>query len=248
MTPATIARVVLSPTHEARVHKIGRGVSVGVIDSGVNPRNPHVRRISSAIALDDDGAWQGEAVDRLGHGTAVVAAIQEKAPDAEVHVIRVFDRTLSTTARVIARAIDWAAEQQLRLVNLSLGTVKPHSMGVLADAVQRAHERGTIVVSAREHEGEAWYPGSLPLVAGVVLDWTCPRESIWIDQVAGDVAFRASGYPRPIPGVPPERNISGISFAVANVTGVLACVLEAQPQARTVADLVRVAGPLPSAE
>lgn len=33
---------------------------------------------------------------------------------------------------------------------------------------------------------------------------------------------RASGYPRPIPGVPPERNLKGISFAVANVTGVLA--------------------------
>ena len=33
---------------------------------------------------------------------------------------------------------------------------------------------------------------------------------------------RASGFPRPVPGVPPERNLKGISFAVANVTGVLA--------------------------
>jgi hypothetical protein len=32
---------------------------------------------------------------------------------------------------------------------------------------------------------------------------------------------RASGYPRPIPGVPPERNLKGISFAVANATGLL---------------------------
>jgi hypothetical protein len=31
-----------------------------------------------------------------------------------------------------------------------------------------------------------------------------------------------SGYPRPVPGVPPERNLKGISFAVANVTGLLA--------------------------
>jgi hypothetical protein len=34
--------------------------------------------------------------------------------------------------------------------------------------------------------------------------------------------FRASGYPRPIPGVPADRNLHGISFAVANVTGFVA--------------------------
>ena len=38
----------------------------------------------------------------------------------------------------------------------------------------------------------------------------------------GDVVCRASGFPRPVPGVPPERNLKGTSFAVANVTGVLA--------------------------
>ena len=32
----------------------------------------------------------------------------------------------------------------------------------------------------------------------------------------------ASGYARPMPGVSPERNLKGISFAVANTTGVLA--------------------------
>ncbi|MYG21824.1 MAG: hypothetical protein F4168_05470, partial [Gemmatimonadetes bacterium] len=42
----------------------------------------------------------------------------------------------------------------------------------------------------------------------------------------GDAVVAASPYPRPIPGVPVERNLSGISFAVANVTGVLASVLE----------------------
>jgi len=233
MTQVVSARVVLDPTHPARVDRTGRGVSIGVIDSGVNPRNPHVSTIASTIGFDDTGASHDDAVDQLGHGTAVVAAIQEKAPAADVHVIRVFERTLTTTARAIARAIDWAADRQLRLVNLSLGTVKPHSVGVLTDAVQRAHERGTIVVSAREHDGEVWYPGSLPLVAGVVLDWSCARDSIWIEQLADGVVCGGSGYPRPIAGVDPERNIKGVSFAVANVTGVLACVLEAHPDARS---------------
>ena len=39
-------------------------------------------------------------------------------------------------------------------------------------------------------------------------------------------AVAAAPYPRPIPGVPRARNLSGISFAVANVTGMLARVLE----------------------
>jgi hypothetical protein len=39
---------------------------------------------------------------------------------------------------------------------------------------------------------------------------------------------RASGFPRPIPGVPPERNLKGLSFAVANATGLLAVALEGE--------------------
>jgi hypothetical protein len=42
---------------------------------------------------------------------------------------------------------------------------------------------------------------------------------------ARGAVFRAAGYPRPIPGVPPERNLKGLSFAVANVTGVVARLL-----------------------
>ena len=39
--------------------------------------------------------------------------------------------------------------------------------------------------------------------------------------------FFASGYPRSIPGVAPERNLNGISFAVANMTGFVARAAEA---------------------
>ena len=51
--------------------------------------------------------------------------------------------------------------------------------------------------------------------------------------------FRASPYPRPVPGVPPERNLKGISFAVANMTGFVARVLESAPAA-TIDDVQRL--------
>ena len=49
----------------------------------------------------------------------------------------------------------------------------------------------------------------------------------------GASAVLASGYPRPIAGVPPERNLNGISFAVANATGVLAAALARTPERRS---------------
>ncbi len=51
--------------------------------------------------------------------------------------------------------------------------------------------------------------------------------------------FRASPYPRPVPGVPPDRNLKGISFAVANMTGFVARVLESAPAA-TIEDVQRL--------
>jgi len=63
---------------------------------------------------------------------------------------------------------------------------------------------------------------ALPGVIPVQLDWDCPRERYRTSRIDGVEVYRASGFPREIPGVPRERNLSGISFAVANVTGLLA--------------------------
>jgi hypothetical protein len=60
---------------------------------------------------------------------------------------------------------------------------------------------------------------------GVVMDAAQDRATAAPIEVDGRTVLRASPYPRPIPGVPPERNLNGISFAVANATGALAAVL-----------------------
>src|SRR5262249_61049386 len=95
----------------------------------------------------------------------------------------------------------------------------------LRDAVDRAAVRGLLIVSARDDEGVRWLPGSLPGVVPVQLDWNCPRDEYRVADVNGVPVFRASGFARPIPGVPPERNLNGISFAVANMTGFIARLL-----------------------
>ena len=205
-------------------------VSVAVIDSGVNPGHPHIGRVAGGAEIKLTGEVGDDHVDRLGHGTAVFAAIQEKAPRADIHAVRVFGDRLRTSARALVAAIDWAAERQMRVVNLSLGTLREEHAEGLAGAVERLADAGGVVVAAADIDGQRWWPGSLPSAVGVVMDAECPRESVEVrDGPGGGVVVAASPYPRPIPGVPVERNLSGISFAVANVTGVLARVLEGQP-------------------
>jgi subtilisin family serine protease len=200
-------------------------VRVAIIDSGVHVAHPHVGAIAGGVGFDDDGRRHGDYVDRLGHGTAVTAAIKEKAPDAELYAVKVFDRTLATRIGNLIKAIDWAAGERMHLANLSLGTSKTEHELALRDAVERAKARGLLIVAARDDDGVRWLPGSLPGVIPVQLDWTCPREEYRTADIDGVTVFRASGFARPIPGVPLERNLNGISFAVANVTGIIAHAL-----------------------
>lgn len=207
--------------------KTGQNVRIAIIDSGVFATHPHVvGGIAGGVSIDDDGEGE-DYVDRLGHGTAVTAAIKEKAPDAALYAVRVFDRTLSTSLTRLLRAIDWSVRARMHLVNLSLGTARPEHAHALADAVNEAAKHGVIIVSAdQDDEGTRWLPGSLPGVLGVRVDWSCPRDEYRVDTSGERTIFHASGYPRPIPGVPPARNLNGISFAVANMTAFSARAIE----------------------
>ena len=200
----------------------GRGVAVAVIDSGVNPEHPHVSGVAGGVRIDLAGGVSEDWVDRLGHGTAVFAAIQEKAPEAEIYAVRVFDDRLRTSVRALVAAIGWAVERGVQVVNLSLGTVREDHAEVLEGAVGRLAEVGGVVVGAAEADGQRWWPGSLAGAVGVVVDEDLPRDCVEVRGEGGDRVVAASPYPRPIPGVPVERNLNGISFAVANVTGVVA--------------------------
>ncbi len=201
-------------------------VRVAVIDSGVHAAHPHVNGVSGGVGIDSAGQEHDDYVDRLGHGTAVTAVIREKAPAAEILSVKVFDRELAATGAALVAACEWALRQGAHIVNLSLGTLNTDHEAALASAVKKIHAAGAIVVAAGPQNGARWLPGALPGVCSVTLDWSLPREECRA-SVEGDgrVAFRASGFPRPIPGVPPERNLKGLSFAVANATGLLADLL-----------------------
>jgi hypothetical protein len=211
----------------------GRGVRVGVIDSGVNPRHPHISSPPQGVSIGTvcDAAETESYLDILGHGTAVMAAIQEKAPDAEYFAVKVFHARLATKAALLFEAIEWCISQEMDVINLSLGTPNPDHLQTIANLSRAAFERGIVLVSAREVNGQSYLPGSLPGVIGVRLDWNCSRNSYRVEQLDKGLVFYASGYPRPLPGVPPERNLNGISFAVANMAGFMARACEGSRRA-----------------
>jgi subtilisin family serine protease len=196
---------------------------VAIIDSGIHAGHPHVGLVAGGVGIASDGSEGDDFIDRLGHGTAVAAVIREKAPNAELYAVKIFDRKLSTDVHALIHAIRWCAAHEMRWINLSLGTANSEHADRLQHAVDDALVHGATIVSAYEHDGARWLPGSLPGAIPVLLDWDCPREECRIQVMDdGRKLYRASGYPRPIPGVSPERNLKGISFAVANVTGYLA--------------------------
>lgn len=200
-------------------------MKIAVIDSGIHAGHPHVGAVAGAIHFTADGLGE-DPLDRLGHGTAVAAAIREKAPAAELFAVKVFDRRLSAPIGALLRALEWCRDQRMDIVNLSLGAANEEHRDALIEALRE----NAIVVSAA-----GMLPGTLDGAVAVDADETCPRDRFR----RRNGIFLASPYPRPIPGVPPERNLHGVSFAVANMTGFVALALESVPRSELANELAR---------
>lgn len=189
-----------------------RPIGVAIVDSGVNPRHPHIGTVKAGRCFVAGEAAE-DYLDYLGHGTAVAGAVCEHAPEVELYIARVFPRQLVTSGSVLLAALQWCLEQPVMLINLSLATENAAYEGEFLACVERARERGIRIVSPARG-----LPGRLPGVVAVTMDDALPRGVL---QAEGE-SYRACGWPRPIPGLPQERNLHGVSFAVANVTGLLA--------------------------
>ena len=179
-------------------------MKVAVIDSGVHVAHPHIGKIAGGASF---GPSSPDYSDRLGHGTAVMAAIQEKAPGAEYYALKVFHQELRTKIEYLLEALEWCVGNRMDIVNLSLGTQNPAH----AERFEKYIPGLTIISAAGS------LPGTLPGVIAVELAEDCPRDKYRYNPQTQ--LFGASGHPRPIPGVPQERNLQGISFAVANLSG-----------------------------
>ena len=201
------------------------GLKIAVIDTGINASHPHICAPTHGVIFDPEET-DPSCDDVLGHGTAVTAAIQEKAPHADYYILKLFGKSLRTAGSRLLQALEWTIEHQMDVVNLSLGTPNFDHRPALEAIVVRGAAAGVILVAARYSERTPVLPGMLEGVISVDVDWNLPRDQYRISQENGSPVFYGSGFPRPLPGIPIARNLSGISFAVANMTGFVARACE----------------------
>ena len=200
---------------------MSRAIRIGIIDSGVNVNHPHVGNIGGGVSI---GAGENDQsyVDRLGHGTAIAGLLHQRAPQAQLFAVKVFHNSLATNLATLLFAIDWCLDNDMDLINLSLGTLNVEHRGAFEMAIARVQASGKAIVSAAEIDGVPSLPGCLPGVIGVLADPVREPGEHTVQTCDGREVITACPWAREILGVPRERNLHGISFAVAHVTATLA--------------------------
>ncbi|WP_096199301.1 subtilisin-like serine protease QhpE [Bacillus sp. FJAT-45350] len=203
-------------------------VKIGVIDSGINPYHSHIGEVNGGISIsvgkDMYLEWNSDFRDRLGHGTAVAAAIRDEMPDCELYAIRIFNEQLTTYPTVLCAALEWAIAEELDIINLSLGVM--NESVELKQLCQEAKEKGIFVVAALDEDRGFIYPARYEGVLAVSAGEYSKGEF----EYSHDNCFRACGYPKELNGDIQRYNLHGHSFASARFTGMIGKTIKEQDE------------------
>lgn len=197
-------------------------VKVGIVDSGFSPRQATFIKASAAFMLEDEALWRCECRDdRLLHGTHIVDVVHRVAPQSEILMAQVFHERLVTTALQVATAIDWLCEQEVQVINLSLGLRSDRP--VLRDAVARATGAGILLCASSPAKGDAVYPSAYPGVLRTTGDARCAPDEWSL------LATRYADFGAHVRS--PGDHISGASIGTAYMSGHIARFMSETPGA-----------------
>lgn len=236
----------------------GRGIRVGIIDSGVTNELSDLCPAGGYNTLDGQNPadW---FVDEKGHGThcgGIIAAaannvgIMGGAPDAEIYSAKVFPGGYTSD---IVEAVEWCIRNRMDVINMSLGTTERSA--ALENVLFDAHQRGiTCVAAAGNSSTTVAYPAAFQTsiaVSAVGRFGTFPEDSDHARSVTDIIDPRGELFGAEFSNFGPEVEVcapgvailstipsgyvawDGTSFASPLVAALAALILEAYPSIRT---------------
>ncbi|RWF38039.1 MAG: peptidase S8, partial [Mesorhizobium sp.] len=207
----------------------GENVRVAVIDTAIDDTNPAL----SGVIADQFDAMPAVAVEKRDHGTSIdgliagVGALKGMAPGAKIYHARAFEGGKSTMD-VILSALDWAAEQDVRIINMSFVGPKNDLLGI---ACRNARALGIVLVAAAGNNGPKapyGYPAAFDGVIAVTA--TDAKDGLMPQANRGAYVFiSAPGVEVVAPSGAGSDVVTGTSFAAAIVSGAIANLIHAAP-------------------
>jgi thermitase len=222
---------------EAHEFSRGSGVRVAVIDTGLDFNHSlFAERIAWPIYdfVDDDGNPSDEQDGAAsGHGTFVAGLIALTAPDAKIMPLRAFSSDGRGTSFDIARAIRFATDEGVDVINMSFGMLEDDKL--IKDALKYARPRVYLVASAgNDNLNTIQFPAD-------TVNFILSVTSTTTNDIKAPFANYNSKMYAAAPGVllysayPGERWAwwSGTSFSTALVTGEAALLLSLNPSLKS---------------
>jgi subtilisin family serine protease len=215
----------------------GAGVTVAVIDSGIEGAHPAVGgRVVGSVRVDllgEEAQIRDEApVDVVGHGTACAGIIHALAPEADLVSVRVLGKNNRTKGLAFAYGLDWVIQQGIAVANLSLSSRSEDLYATFHDLVDQAYFGNTMLVcAASNYPGVASYPSLYSSVISVAAH-DLPDPSTWFYNPRPPVEFGAWGVDVPVAWREGgTTTATGNSFAAPHIAGLVAKIRSAFPSA-----------------
>ncbi|HKV70285.1 MAG TPA: S8 family serine peptidase [Gemmatimonadales bacterium] len=241
LSPSATRPLVLPPWLRTKLGGVtGKGIKIGIADSGFDRRlegvTPSIEPGVDLVGTDADADLMPLVPDdHVGHGTACLTTAFRVAPGATFVPIRVFGGALYTMIPTLCRAVRWAADNSINVLNLSLriSTASAADAEALFLACEDAQRRGVIMVAASPDDGQAslpaWFESVIAVERNESMDpfsfeyFSSGRVEIAAPSgIHGQVLWRGGGL----------RPASVASYAVPVVSGIIALILERYPQAK----------------
>lgn len=217
--------------HKAWFFSTGKGVNVGVVDTGIDYTHPDLSPLYKGGYNAIDASKP--PLDDQGHGThvaGIIAAVKDGkgvvgvAPEVNLYSIKVLDSNGSGKFSWIVAGIEWAVKNGIKVINMSLGSRYPSD--AIKAAVEAAYKAGLIIVCAAGNDGgavnyPAAYPQSIAVSASDINDKIASFSSrgSQIAFIAPGVniysTYKGGGY----------KTLSGTSMASPHVAGLAALVV-----------------------